>query len=202
MLDQISTVGLVLKAGDLSISALVSLLGRMVAPQGERPRLWLEAADGWTLDDWPGREGTVRWCGANRFPETTAVEALLERSQSGRLFMLSGELRWRCLPALGERCQRVVFLGNKDLVGEDLTERPEIRKQLAHCHRWQALLWGQQTAETPGEWIELRIPHRFRYPWSGRERASRLQAILETWSDVQGEPQFVRLCDLQPFEEI
>ena len=57
-------------------------------------------------------------------------------------------------------------------------------------------LWGRQTRTTPGEWVELRIPHRFRYPVAGNPRS--VSAVVEQWCDDVDEPHFLRLCDLEP----
>jgi len=60
-------------------------------------------------------------------------------------------------------------------------------------------LWGQQTKNTPGEWIDLSIPHRLRYPVDA-ETPARGRVIakvkVEIWKDGRGEPQFIRLCEL------
>ena len=58
------------------------------------------------------------------------------------------------------------------------------------------LPWGRQTKATPGEWVELRIPHRFRYPVAGNPGS--VAAVVEQWCDDVGEPHFLRLCDLEP----
>jgi hypothetical protein len=102
------------------------------------------------------------------------------------------------LPALGERSCRVVFLG--DWASAALEALP-LREELAALSRDEATypLWGQQTKHTPGEWIDLRIPHRLRYPVDaetpGQGRVIAKMKV-EIWKDRRGEPQFIRLCDL------
>jgi hypothetical protein len=192
----------ILEAGDLTPGGLRSLL-EALRPD-ERPRLWLEGPDGWALDWWPGLAGTVGWYGANRPRQERPVASLLTTATAGRLFALSGELRWRVLPVLGERCVRTVFLGNSPWGKAGLLRpRPEVLRDLTKRPE-KALLWGQRTARSGDDWIELRIPHRFRYPVAAETPASGrvgVQAVLEVWEDVQGEPHFVRLCELQPYWE-
>ncbi len=189
-----------LRAGDLAPAEMLGLLAKLTYASEEPVRCWLDAFDGWALDYWPGSTGTVRWNGAGREPRVEALEGLLPRVTSGRVFASSGELKWRVLPSLGERCWRSVFLGNRwPLDGHDVLP---VQADLTALSPEQAIypLWGQQTKRTPGEWIDLRIPHRLRYPVSatapehGRVIA---KIVVEVWKDIQGEPQFARLCDLR-----
>ena len=119
----------------------------------------------------------------------------MSRSTAGRLFAPDGELRWRVIPALGEECWRTVFLGHADWTGAALEDCTD------HLHGLQPgrdrfFLWGKQSDATPGEWIELRIPHRFRYPVGGNP--VNVMALVEQWRDAAGETHFCRLCDLEP----
>jgi hypothetical protein len=127
---------------------------------------------------------------------------VLPRAASGRLFAPDWELRWRVLPCLGERRCRAVYLGQQDWCPERL--RPRELNGLTPA-RGEAILWGQQTGRTPGEWVELRIPHRFRYPVPAAPAPAGgrlgVRAVLEVWSDGRGEPQLVRLCDLKSYTE-
>jgi hypothetical protein len=187
-----------LRASDLTCSELLQLLKELTPPSGETVRCWLEAFDGWALDSWRGFGAKVRWNRAGQDPREEPLADLLPRVTFGRIFSPSGELKWRQLPALGERCCRVVFLGQWD--GPAL-ERLPVREELAFLRpgKVEYPLWGQQTAQTPGEWIDLRIPHRLRYPVvTETPTEGRLIAYLkvELWKDERGEPQFVRLCDL------
>ena len=187
-----------LRASDLTPDDLLRLLEELVPPAGEKVRCWLDAPDGWALDYWPGPNGIVRWNGAGRDPRDEPLNGVLPRVMQGRIFSPSGELKWRLLPALGERCCRVVFLG--DWASAALEALP-LREELAALSRDEATypLWGQQTKHTPGEWIDLRIPHRLRYPVDA-ETPARGRVIakvkVEIWKDRRGEPQFIRLCDL------
>lgn len=194
----------ILKAADLTSPELTELIGALKPQHGELVRIWLEAADGWALTYWPGLAGSLPWCGAGRSPhDLPAVEAV-SRSYAGRLFTRSGELRWRVLPMLGERQCRTVFLGTAEWAPDRLSERTELQGLHKQDQPQHVMLWGQQTGRTPGEWVELRIPHRFRYPVpapeSLRGRLS-VKADVEVWFDDGGEMHFMRLCDLQASEE-
>jgi len=188
-----------LRAGDLSFSELQRLLQELEPPAGEVVRCWLDAYDGWALDKWPGLKGMVLWNRAGHLPALHPLSQLLPRVTQGRIFSRSGELKWRQLPALGVHCWRTVFLGDWP-TATALETLPE-HLELAHL-RPEAVtypLWGQLTRHTPGEWIDLRIPHRLRYPVEAQTpQQGRVIAYLkvELWKDRRGEPQFIRFCDL------
>ncbi len=188
-----------LKASDLTQERFLEIVACLKKPTDDalRRRIWLEAADGWCLDWWDGLESNLRWCGAGREPiqGKQGSDAYLARSKSGRLFAPDGELRWRLMLGPGKSRWRTVFLGDADWVGAGLDDYSSCLTGLlpARCHY---LLWGKQTAATPGEWVDLRIPHRFRYPLAAECR--NVVAIIEQWTDTSGEPHFIRLCDLQP----
>ena len=190
----------ILKAADLTPDGFLALVATLEPPNtgASLRRIWLEAADGWTLDWWAGLEQEIKWCGAGREPVEERTLACLSRSTAGRLFASDGELRWRVVPALGESCWRTVFLGNADWAGATLEDHSEALKGL-YPTRDRFFLWGRRTGETPGEWIELRIPHRFRYPVIGD--GGSVQVEVEQWRDEVGEPHFFRLRDLVPAEE-
>ncbi|MEX1027457.1 MAG: hypothetical protein WD049_05550 [Candidatus Paceibacterota bacterium] len=189
----------VLQAADRTpeqLTALLTALNR--AKDSHQLRCWIEAPDGWAFDWWPGVDGNLRWCAAARNPLNLPARDAFQRATGGRLFARDGELRWRVIPALGNACCRIVFLGTSAWVGDALdnhsTELASLESKMK-----QHILWGQQTAASPEEWIELRIPHRFRYPIEGNPRGVKL--VTEYWIDAVGQPHFIRLCDLQPFEE-
>ena len=187
----------VLRAGDLYPAELPEMLAAWPMGDSRSQWIWLETADGFSLDYWPGCQGQVLWYRAERLPERVSVAEVLTRTLSGRLFSSEGELRWRFLPMLGDRSIRAVFLGKAELGEhwEKLKPRPELEGLSPTIMEYQ--LWGQQTSETPGEWIELRIPHRFRYPVeSGVPRSGRILAKLEVelWRDRTGRVHFVRFC--------
>ena len=195
----------VLKAADLTPDGFPALVAALEPPDTSAipHRVWMEAADGWTLDWWSGPEGNIHWCGAGREPEEECARAALARSTAGRLFTPGGELRWRVVPALGESCWRTVFLGSSDWVGATLEDHSKSLEGL-HPTRGRFFLWGRQTEHTPGEWIELRIPHRFRYPvdgGGGSVQGNSVQVEVEQWRDEVGELHFFRLCDLVAAEE-
>ena len=203
-----------LKAADLTQKQFIELIGNLQPNNDKQPGyVWLEAPDGWTLDwwDWKSelivsesvnneepRIHTVRWCGMGRDPVREPAYDCLTRSTAGRLFDPSGELRWRTIPALGEACYRVVFLGNADWVGAALDNHSNSLNDL-RPHEDRFFLWGQQTQRTLDEWIELRIPHRFRYPVFGNP--NRVKFLVEQWRDDTGVIHFFRLCDLEPCQE-
>ncbi len=188
-----------LRAADLKPGEFLDLVGKLVLRDVQTPRrIWLEAADGWAFDWWFGLDHDLNWCGAAREPYAELAGSCLSRSTAGRLFAPDGELRWRVIPALGDACWRTTFLGDVDWTGaalEDCSDR--LRGLEPKQERY--FLWGQQTTVTPGEWIELRIPHRFRYPVDGNPRL--VMAVAEQWCDEIGEPHFLRLFDLEPAPE-
>lgn len=192
----------ILKASDLTQEKFLALVKNLHPDTSQVPgRIWLEAPDGWALDWWEWEAGLrrkLRWCGAGRAPIEEYADACLPRSTAGRLFAPEGELHWRVIPALGESCWRTVFLGTTDWVETALEDQSHVLEQLEPSHD-SFFLWGQQTEETPDEWIEMRIPHRFRYPVT--DNAARVKVIIERWTDHTGEPHFVRLCELQSYQE-
>jgi hypothetical protein len=196
-----------LRAKDLAPPELQDLLAAVQAPAEQRLRVWLEGGSGWALWDWPGLGGRVPWCGAGRTPVELAVSERLADLSGGRLFAPAGELRWRVLPGLGKCCCRTVYLGESSWAPAGLEEKPHL--QGMKPRRERRLLWGQWTPRTrarngePDVWLELQIPHRLRYPVElPSPPAARVgvEAEVEVWSDMRGEPHFVRLCDLRAFQ--
>lgn len=193
-------VSAVLKTADLTRAELHAVLDALQVPQDEATslRIWLEAPDGWALDYWRGTAATVNWYRWAQKPAAVTGHQCVARAWAGRIFAPSDELRWRVIESLGERCCRVVFLGNSDWLADQLTPRPEIIQQLSpRTERY--FLWGQRTEISDGDWVELRIPHRFCYPVAGSGKGVR--AVVELWCDRAGELHFARLCHLEPFEE-
>ena len=188
-----------LKAADLTQDIFLSLIQNLTPGIDTlRCHVLLEAPDGWALDWWDWKsslEGEICWYGAGREPVKKSSRGCLTKSITGRLFAPEGELRWRVIPALGDACWRVVFLGNVDWVGTALEDYSDSLNNL-HPHQDSFYLWGQQTKTTPDEWVELRIPHRFQYPITGNP--GRVKVVTEQWKDNIGEPHFVRLCNLKP----
>lgn len=188
-----------LKAKDLTQEQFLELIGNLQPSDDKQPGyVWLEAPDGWAFDCWgwrPSFEGELGWRGAGREPIKESSQDCLAKSTAGRLFAPEGELRWRTIPVLGESCWRTVFLGNDDWVGTALNDHSDCLSGL-QPHNDNFFLWGQQTPSTLGEWVELRIPHRFHYPVPGNP--NRVKILVEQWSDDTGTPHFFRLCDLKP----
>ncbi len=189
----------VLRAKDLTLPELLTLLGT----GRDRSRVWLDAPDGWALAYWLGLAGKLLWCGAGREPGDELAEDAVSRSVAGRLFDSAGELRWRKLSVLGESAWRTVYLG-EDAESVGLLEKRSELDGLTGT-KSEHPLWGILTApgrrkkDAPDEWVELRIPHRFRYPVevpTPRPTALAVKAVVETWRDDRGEAHFVRLCDL------
>ena len=191
-----------LKTSDLTQDGFLSLIQNLTPDIGTLScRVLLEAPDGWALDWWDwksGLDGELHWYGAGREPVKKSSRDCLTKSTAGRLFAPDGELRWRTIPALGTACWRVAFLGKVDWTKEVLEDHSYVLNGL-HSRQESFYLWGQQTPETPDEWIELRIPHRFQYPIKGKSH--RVKVVTEQWNDDTGDPQFVRLCSLKPYEE-
>lgn len=185
-----------LKAADLTEEQFLNLIANLRPDSDKSPcYIWLEAPDGWAFDRW---EETLHWCCSGSEPVQADASDCLNRSTTGRLFTRTGELRWRTIPALGTACWRTVFLGSMDWVGTGLDDHSDSLQGM-HPERDSFFLWGQQTCRTPDEWIELRIPHRFRYPVPGNP--DRVKVVVEQWRDNTGEPHFVRLCGLEPLQE-
>jgi hypothetical protein len=192
----------VLLAADLAPAQLQELLAAWPAGPNSSWFCWLEDAEGWTLDRWPGRAGCVRWYRAAQRVSQCRVDDVLPRLLQGRVFSPAGELRWRVLPALGETCCRTVYLGQRDTAPTASALKPPSHSGYDQwtCRSERYPLWGQQTRRTPDSWIDLRIPHRLQYPVDTKlPDAGRNIAYLkvETWYDTHGEPQWVRLCDLE-----
>ena len=187
----------ILRASDLSRASFMNVVQKLGSCDANtfRRRVWVEAADGWAFDWWQGMDGQLHWCSAGREPILHDASNCLARSTAGRLFSPDGELRWRVIPALGATCFRTVFLGEGDWSGDALRDCSEHLEGL-QSKQIRLYLWGQQTAAAEDEWIQLRIPHRFRYPVTSGSRY--LLAVVEQWYDEVGEPHFMRICDLQP----
>ena len=187
-----------LKAADLTQDAFLKLIENLhLDADTSTCYVYIEAPDGWTLDSWNRQSGIkaeLRWYGAGCEIVKKSLRDCLTKSTTGRLFAPEGELRWRTIPALGDACWRVVFLGTVDWVGTALKDHSDNLDNL-HPHQDSFFLWGQQTQTTPEEWIELRIPHRFQYPITGNP--DRVKVVVEHWHDDLGEPHFVRLCHLE-----
>ncbi len=188
-----------LRAGDLTSAEMSALLADLKYSPDESTRCWLDAFDGWAFDYWPGTAGSVNWNGAGRGPRVEALEPLLPRVTSGRVFAPSGELKWRNLPSLGERCWRAVFIGDRWPASGFNAMQEATDLTALSLERVTYPLWGQQTRRTPGDWIDLRIPHRLRYPVRSMapDQGRLITKIeLELWKDTDGEPQFIRMCNL------
>lgn len=189
-----------LKANDLTRECFLNLIRTLDSQASARfpRRAWIEAPDGWSFDWWHGMDGCSQWCRSGHQPVQQDSADCLAKSMAGRLFAPDGELRWRVIPALGDACFRTVFLGERDWVGTELKDRSGCLKELSPKET-KLYLWGQQTEASKDEWIELRIPHRFRYPVQFDSR--HVVVVAEVWRDSLGEPHFVRLRDLEPAKE-
>jgi hypothetical protein len=194
----------VLYANDLTSQEWQHLVAEFRWPSSERGYCWLEAPEGWALNHWPTDNGKVFWHQAGRLPEPKSLEEIIPRLTGGRLFSPAGELKWRCLPVLGGRCYRTVFLGDEALANRltSLEPLPVLATLIPREARHP--LWGQQTAQTPGEWLDLRIPHRFAYPVNAHPPPQGryiTYLTVELWCTCRGEIHFVRLYDLSVEQE-
>jgi len=188
----------ILKAADIQREALPGLLHDLADDSGNRKyRCWIEAPDGWTFDWWENLDGQLQWYQAGRLPMLISAQDAVQRATAGRVFAPDGEFRWRIIPSLGELSCRCVYLGQAESIGEPLIDHSTELADLT-SKRKRSLLWGQQTDVSPGEWIELRIPHRFRYPVDGHPQGVMIET--EQWLDAARQPHFIRLCDLCPCE--
>jgi len=191
----------ILKAGDIPATELAELIGQVQAP--DAVRIWAEGLDGWALDFWAGLDAPVRWCAAGRLPSTLTGREVLNRAQAGRLFAPSGELKWRVLPAPAPPRCRLVFLGDRDWLPGRLETCDELERLFMTSSIESTILWGQKTSTSEDDWIELRIPHRFRYPVAeiaaGPGGGIGVKLWTEVWSDRWGEPQFIRLRELTTY---
>lgn len=191
-----------LRAKDLKLDELVELVNGW----GKRGRVWLETSDAWSLAYWQGLTEMLPSCGAGRTPTLDQAEMLVRRSVAGRLFDTTGELRWRKLPALGESAWRTVYLG-EDLESistlENRNELDGLSPRKSEHPLWGILTdAGRRQRNELDEWVELRIPHRFRYPVelpTSRFPVLAVKAIVEIWRNDRGDSHFVRLCDLQAY---
>lgn len=190
-------------ANDLGAEALRELLQLFPVPEDRLAWVWLDGVDGFTLDFWPGPSGEIRWYRAGQLAQKRPLADVLDNVLSGRIFTSAGELRWRVLPVLGPKPVRTVFLGD-EVFGQRFQQwlNPKDLPEMT-ARPFTYRLWGQQTVNTPGEWIELRIPHRFVYPVAVQSQVKgRVLAKLraEAWVDGAGRVHFVRLC--QVFAEL
>ncbi|GIW83325.1 MAG: hypothetical protein KatS3mg105_5132 [Gemmatales bacterium] len=197
----------ILKSDDLSLDELLNLLSEETiscsesdsgSRSGGRTRCFVECPDGWSFDWWPGLNEQLHFYTAGRLAQRVDAKPIVSRSTAGRIFAPSAELRWRRFPTGGDATYRCVFLGSVDWVGSRLNDASNELSNLKP-DRDRYLVWGQQSERTPGEWIELRIPHRFRYPIDGNP--SRVVLEVEYWKDPARRPQFIRYCDLHPYQE-
>ncbi|GIW92208.1 MAG: hypothetical protein KatS3mg110_0249 [Pirellulaceae bacterium] len=198
----------VLMCADLSVDQLraaADALGN--AGVSSNVRCWIEAYDGWVFDWWRGTQHPVMFYRAGYYPHEQGAGSVLERTLAGRIFSPTGELRWRLmeepLDAAGldsppPAYYRCVYLGDNLQALSDWTDLSSELEQLSR-QKDRVLLWGQQTNLASGEWIELRIPHRFRYPIAGTPRGVFLQ--IERWTDQVGRCHFIRYCNLLPYQE-
>jgi len=196
----------VLRARDLTWPEFHGLIGGLRFPPEEPIRIWLEAADGWCLAYWRGMAEPLPWYRAGCETIAESAEEVLRRAYSGRVFAPSGELRWRVLPMLGQSAWRTVYLG-EDLPCVALLQ-PSKELQGLQPTSAEYPLWGLLTAATrrndgqAGDWVELRIPHRFRYPVAVPKESPApiaVKACVEQWCDARGDLHFMRLCDLSSY---
>lgn len=184
----------IVRAGDLKGDELQRLLSKVQASGGEEPPawFWLTTPDEWTIERWRGLEARVPVYQTQRSGGERAVGELVSKSEWGCIFQPLWELRWRRLEPFVDGRFRVRFAGEP---GDDLQATLE---ELLRCaldvEGWQAeqrkyRLWGEHSEATDPDWIELRIPHRFRYPVP-TARYVWLEATL--MRDRQGVLQLVR----------
>ncbi len=204
-------------SADMSPVAFAESLDSFAVTSSDNPRrwLWLAADDGWSLDAWRGLSESVNWYQAGRLRDDTSMETRQKiiNSSEGRLFDANGEVRWQNIASSSEPLFRVVAIGSGELwrqeskpiqnvPGVELCNAGTLGVKM-RPESTPLLLWGHQSSRTPGEWIELKIPHRFKYPVSQETCDAKSIAIeCEIWEDDMGQVHFIRfrgLVDATPF---
>jgi hypothetical protein len=104
-------------------------------------------------------------------------ESFLKTTDQGRIFWVSGELKWRRVDGQ----MRVVYLG-KDSPPEGLDDFSDDTDELVR-RLDELILWGVRS-DTKPEWIEQQVPQRFNYPVSGNQYSrGRVAVVVENWLD-------------------
>ena len=162
---------MVLKAGDIELEELNKIIEGL--PVGDR---WIcvETYEN-IIFDWFNSQ----------------IESIV-KSYSGRIFSEDGELKWRKLGNI----YRAVFMGSMDLISDKLTDFSMELKDLRKTERGY-ILWGERQIKKE-EWIEQIVPHRFKYPLSGKKvERGRVKVIVEEWFDSTNKIIFSRFKRLE-----
>ncbi len=155
------------RAGDINIEQLLVLLDEIspAVAEGKPPWVWITTVEEWVLDNWPGTDGKVLAYRAGTTASKRAVKELIGLSDSGCVFMPEYEVRWRRMEPYRAGTCRVRVAGQTgmlpgragELLGRELSlETPDVERFFR--------LWGEHSEFTGNDWVELRIPHRLRYP--------------------------------------
>ena len=118
-------------------------------------------------------------------------ESFLKETEQGRIFSLSGELKWRRI----DYFMRIVYLGKKSAITglEDYSH--EVQSLTSSISEF--ILWGERTDRTE-EWIEQKVPHRFFYPiFEKKYSHGRVALEIENLSNSAGMLKFSRYCRIK-----
>jgi hypothetical protein len=125
----------------------------------------------------------------NVFEKFHLKEKELLKTQEGRIFAESGEIKWRRI----DRDMRMVYLGAQQDF-DCLNDHSKHLKPVIEKRRSDIILWGERT-HLENEWIEQQVPHRFNYPIDGNLFAKGRVAIeVENFFDNRGVALFSRFC--------
>jgi len=175
--------------------------------------LWAQTSEAWVFDRWQDVNQAVCCYRANQLLDRNdwkPSERLLE-TLSGRWFTDILQIQWRCVTIDGARYVRVVCMGDSAAVSR-CKENLDGASELFHtdtqtldlqCNATgeSFLLWGQQTSNSPGEWIELSIPHRLSYPIGADGVPQYVGVRALRWVDCVGETHFLRYTGLVPLDD-
>jgi len=193
-------------SADMTPATFVESLDSFAATTADDPQrwLWLTADAGWSLDAWRGLSESVNWyqAGCLRNDASDVARQRILESSEGRLFDAKGEVRWQNIGSSSEPLFRVVAISSGEIWEQErrlLRSAPGVEVCNARAlgvrrrsESTQLALWGRQSPRTPGEWIELKIPHRFKYPVSQDNcNAESIAIDCETWEDDLGQVHFV-----------
>ena len=183
----------------------------------ERGYLWAEAADSWSFSDWRGLDSQLQVYRAAELVDESNFLARnwLPKTVAGRWFSGQSQLSWRRMLIGNEFVWRAVYLGSNSTLSTALVKSVEASDVVEtttdkfglRCGESaeQFILWGQQSVNTPGEWVELSIPHRFRYPCqiAVDGQMPRLLALTAVrWADDIGHIHFLRYTGIKALAAI
>lgn len=189
---------------DITSTTRISQILQHVAPLNSG-FIWAERHDAWTFSKWRGVDATLQVCraGENIDEASFSARGWLDKSHCGRWFNHECQMTWRRMLIGDDDIVRVVSLTSdascaesfKTVIGTSkLIARSTNELGLTDCAE-EYLLWGQQTVNSPGRWIDLSIPHRLSYPLPSPGPAF-VSLAAKRWHDSTGRTHFLRYTDL------